>query len=95
MKVVRKFRPISVFEANTADIVRELQEEAGPIVITQDGIPSFVCVSFEEYYRAQETNALLKIVHIGQEQIAEGSFKPIAQARTELNQRILGRRGKT
>lgn len=95
MKVAKKFRPISVFETNTADIAKELQEEAGPIVITQDGIPSFVCVSFEEYYRAQETNALLKIVKIGQEQIAAGNFKPIAQARTELDKRILGKPSKS
>lgn len=95
MKVAKKFRSISDFETNTADFARELQEESGPIVITQDGIPSFVCVSFEEYYRAQETNALLKIVKIGQQQIASGNFKPIAEARAELDERISGQRSKS
>jgi prevent-host-death family protein len=51
MAIAKRFRPISFLKSNTADVAKELAEEAGAIVITQNGVPSFVCVSFEEYYQ--------------------------------------------
>lgn len=95
MNVAKKFRPISYLKTNTADVAKELQDEAGAIVITQNGIPSFVCVSFDEYYQSQETNALLKIVNMGQQQIERGNFKPLAEAKAALDKRILGKRTKS
>ena len=51
MEVAKRFRPISYLKTNTADVAKELQEESGTVVITQNGVPAFVCVSFEDYYQ--------------------------------------------
>jgi prevent-host-death family protein len=92
MAIAKRFRPISFLKSNTADVAKELAEEAGAIVITQNGVPSFVCVSFEEYYQMQETNALVKLVSMGEREIKRGEYKTLSDARSDLDKRILGNR---
>ena len=62
MVFAKRFRPISFLNINTVEVAKELAEKSGTIVFTQNGVPSFVCVSYEDYYQLQETNALLKLV---------------------------------
>jgi prevent-host-death family protein len=88
MEVAKRFRPISYLKTNTADVAKELQDQAGTIVITQNGVPAFVCVSFEEYYRSQETNALLKIISMGEKEKAQGLVSPLAQAAEDMRSAI-------
>ena len=90
MEVAKRFRPISYLKTNTADVARELQEESGTVVITQNGVPAFVCVSFEEYYRSQETNALLKLVNLGEKEKAAGKVTPLEQAKRDMEASIFG-----
>lgn len=92
MSIAKRFRPISYLKTNTADVAKELAEESGTIVITQNGVPSFVCVSFEEYYQMQETNALLKLISLGEREIRRGEYKTLSDARADLDRRILARR---
>ncbi len=92
MEVAKRFRPISYLKTNTADVARELSEESGTVVITQNGIPAFVCVSFEEYYRSQETNALLKLVNMGEKEKAARKVTPLAQAKLDMEKAIFGDR---
>ena len=89
MDITKRYRPISYLKTNTADVAKEVSEQAGPVVITQNGVPSFVCVSLEQYYQTQETNALIKIVNLGQREIKKGKFKPLAEARKSLDALIL------
>lgn len=65
MDVAKSYRPISYLKTNTADVAREIAETSATVVITQNGVPSFVCVSMQEYYQTQETNALLKLINLG------------------------------
>jgi prevent-host-death family protein len=90
MEVAKRFRPISYLKTNTADVARELQEESGTVVITQNGVPAFVCVSFEEYYRSQETNALLKLMNLGEKEKAAGKVTPLEQAKRDMEAAIFG-----
>ena len=91
MEVAKRYRPISYLKTNTADVAREVAEDASAVVITQNGIPSFVCVSMEAYYQTQETNALLKLLGIGRREIAHGNARPLSEARADLDRRILDR----
>ncbi|QGZ41723.1 prevent-host-death family protein [Pseudoduganella flava] len=94
MDVAKTYRPISYLKTNTADVAREVAENASTVVITQNGVPSFVCVSMEEYYQTQETNALLKLIQLGKRQADKGDVRPLSAAREDLNQRVLARRRK-
>lgn len=90
MTLVKRFHPISYLKTNTADVAKELQEDAGTIVITQNGVPSFVCISYEDYHRSQETQALLKIVSLGDKEEADGKVTPLVQADEKMRKAIFG-----
>lgn len=92
MEVAKSYRPISYLKTNTADVAKEIAETSASVVITQNGMPAFVCVSMEEYYQTQETNALVKLINLGKREIEKGKVRPLAQARTELDKRILNRK---
>lgn len=90
----KRYRPISYLQTNAADVAKELLQESGPLVITDNGVPSFVCLSLDEYHRIQETNALVTLVRMGEQEIHEGKFKTLDDARKELDRRFL-KRGNT
>jgi len=92
MEVAKRYRPISYLKTNTADVAKELSETSSAVVITQNGVPAFVCVSMEAYYQTQETNALLKLINIGNRDAAKGKLRPLSDARADLDKRILGKR---
>jgi prevent-host-death family protein len=93
MTIARRFVPISYLKTNTADVAKELKDDAGTIVVTQNGVPAFVCINFEDYYRTQETHALLKIVALGDKEEAEGRVTPLAEADDFMRKAIFGARG--
>jgi prevent-host-death family protein len=91
MGIGKSFRPISYLKSNTADVAKEIAETSSAVVITQNGLPAFVCVSMEEYYQTQETNALVKLINMGKAEAAKGRVRSLTDAQAELDQRILGR----
>jgi prevent-host-death family protein len=91
MGITKSFRPISYLKSNTADVAKEIAETSSAVVITQNGLPAFVCVSMEEYYQTQETNALVKLINMGKAEAAKGRVHSLTDARAVLDQRILGR----
>lgn len=92
MDLSKRFHPISYLKTNTADVARELASETSSIVVTQNGVPAFVCVSFESYHQQQETNALLKLLSLGEREKAAGKVTPLEQAKAEMEAAIFGDR---
>ncbi|WP_374654612.1 type II toxin-antitoxin system Phd/YefM family antitoxin [Dongia sp.] len=91
MKLSTQIKPISYLKANAAEIMDRLAEDQQPIVITQNGEAKAVLQDVASYEKTQETLALLKIIALGQAQIARGEIVPardaIAKIRTELSKR--------
>lgn len=94
MGVAKQYHPISYLKSNTADVAKEISESSSTVVITQNGVPAFVCVSMEEYYQTQETNALLKLISMGKREIDKGKLRSLSDARSDSDQRIPGQPGK-
>lgn len=80
MKYSTQIKPISYLKANAAEIVRELAEQRGPLVITQNGEAKAVIQDVVSYEQTQETMALLKILALGNRQIEEGKVLSAAEA---------------
>jgi prevent-host-death family protein len=84
MRYSSQVKPISYLKANAAEVLRKLAEQREPLVITQNGEAKAVLqdvVSFEE---TQETLALLKIVALGNQEVAAGKIKPVADVAARL-----------
>jgi prevent-host-death family protein len=80
MKLSGQIKPISYLKAHAAEIVRNMGEQQGPLVITQNGEAKVVLQDIESYEQTQETMALLKILALGNRQIAEGKVEPAVTA---------------
>jgi prevent-host-death family protein len=67
-----RIKPISYVKANAAELIRELAEKREPLVITQNGEATAVMQDVASYEATQETLALLKILALGNRDIADG-----------------------
>jgi prevent-host-death family protein len=77
-------KPISYLKANAAKVLQNLSENREPFLITQNGEARAVMQDIATYENTQETLALLKILALGNQEIAEGKIKPIANIARRL-----------
>ena len=78
MRYSTQIKPISYLKANAAEVLQELSDQRQPMVITQNGEAKAVIQDVASYEQTQETLALLKILALGNQQIAQGRVKPLA-----------------
>ena len=84
MRYSSQVKPISYLKANAAEVLTHLTKQREPLVITQNGEAKAVLqdvVSFEE---TQETLAMLKILALGNQDVAAGKVKPAADVVARL-----------
>ena len=76
MGLETRIKPISYLKANSAQVIRELNEGAPPLIITQNGEAKAVLQDAASYYQMQETMALLKLLAMAKENIDAGHVYP-------------------
>ena len=89
MRYSSQIRPISYLKANAAEVLDRIAEDRRPLVITQNGEAKAVLQDIVSYEETQETLALLKILALGNDQVAAGKVSSLA----EVVDRILERSG--
>lgn len=90
MRYSSQIKPISYLKANAAEVLLDLAEKRQPIVITQNGEAKAVLQDVVTYEETQETLALLKILAIGNQQVAEGKVVPLADVAKRIRARKPG-----
>jgi prevent-host-death family protein len=88
MKLSKAIKPISFFKAHAAEILKEINESHGTMVLTQNGEAKAVLQDIDEYERIQEALALLNMVARGQEDFEKGKTIPAKKVLKELNDKI-------
>lgn len=78
MRYSTQIKPISYLKANAAEVLEELNQQRRPLVITQNGEARAVLQDVASYEETQEALAMLKVLALGNQEIAEGKLKPIA-----------------
>ena len=78
MRYSSQVKPISYLKANAAEVLTHLAENREPLVITQNGEAKAVLQDVASFEETQETLALLKILAVGNNEIAAGKVKPLA-----------------
>ena len=84
MRYSSQVKPISYLKANAAEILATLGEQRGPLVITQNGEAKAVLQDVASYEATQETLALLKVLALGQQEVATGKVKPLSDVVARL-----------
>ena len=88
MLTASHIKPISYLKANAAQVLRELAEQREPMVITQNGEATAVLQDIASYEQDQQTLALLKILALGNQQIAQGRTVSATQAVSDIRLRL-------
>jgi prevent-host-death family protein len=84
MSYANQIKPISYLKANAAEVLLELAETREPMIITQHGEAKAVIQDVTSYEQTQETLALLKILALGNQDIAAGKVKPVREVIARL-----------
>ncbi len=84
MRYSSQVKPISYLKANAADVLTNLAEQRQPLVITQNGEAKAVLQDIASFEETQETLALLKILALGNQDVAAGKVKPVADVVARL-----------
>ena len=79
-----QIKPISYLKANAAEVLKHVAEQREPLVITQNGEAKAVLQDIATFEETQETLALLKILALGNQDVAAGKLKPVADVVARL-----------
>ena len=91
MGLASSIKPISYFKANAAEVLETLALTREPMIITQNGEAKAVIQDVASYEQTQETLALLKILAMGQKDVAAGRTKPLAEVVARLRAKYKAR----
>lgn len=86
MKLSTQVKPISYLKSHAAEIIKDITDNRQPMLITQNGEAKLIVLDVKSYEEQQETLALLKILALGNREIEQGKFRPIADVFAELDQ---------
>ncbi|MDA8225390.1 MAG: type II toxin-antitoxin system Phd/YefM family antitoxin [Betaproteobacteria bacterium] len=84
MRYSSQVKPISYLKANAAEVLTRLTEQREPIVITQNGEAKAVLQDVASFEETQETLSLLKILALGNQDVAASKVKPVADVVARL-----------
>jgi prevent-host-death family protein len=84
MRYSSQVKPISYLKANAAEVLAQLAAGRQPLVITQNGEAKAVLQDVASFEQTQETLALLKILALGNQDVAAGKVKPASDVITRL-----------
>jgi prevent-host-death family protein len=84
MKPSESIKPISFLKSNTADVVREVNENRETIIITQNGEARAIVQDIATYEQTLETMALLKLLAQGKGNIEDARSRPLRGAIKDL-----------
>ncbi|VVE31020.1 antitoxin, Phd family protein [Pandoraea cepalis] len=87
MRYSTQVKPISYLKANAAEVLATLAEQRSPLVITQNGEAKAVLQDVASYEETQETLALLKLLALGQQDVAAGKVTPVADVVARLRKK--------
>lgn len=84
-------KPDTDLQSNTLAILKELNENRNPIVITQNGKPVAVIQDPHSFEEMRNTIALLKLVAQGEQDVRDGNTIPHKEVFSGIRERLEGR----
>ena len=86
MRYSTHVKSISYVKANAAEVMERLKQDREPMLITQNGEACAVLQDVKSFENTQETLALLKLLALGQQDIAAGRTRPVADVVRRLRE---------
>lgn len=90
MRYSSRVKPISYLKANAAEVLNCLAEEREPFVITQNGEAKAVLQDIASFEATQDALALLKVLALGNQEVADGDIKPASDVIARIRRKNSG-----
>jgi len=81
-------KPISYIKTNAADMMKYINENKNPIIITQNGEAKAVLIDVESYQDMQNAFSLMGIIKEAEIEIERGDYKESDTVFAELKKRV-------
>ena len=88
MKYSEAIKPISYFKNHLAQVVRQLNEEQGTMIITQNGEAKAAIIGIKQYEQLQETMDMLELIAQGKQDLAQGRYRTAKEVFKDLKARM-------
>ena len=75
MSLAQQIKPISYLKSHAAEIIKDFATNPQPLIITQNGEAKMVVLDIRAYEQQQETMALLKLIAMGNKELAQGQYQ--------------------
>jgi len=79
-------KPVTYMKARAAELLRSLEENRRPVVITQNGEAKGVLLDVASYQELKDSVLMLKLLALGEADVRAGRTVPQAQAFRELEE---------
>jgi len=87
MHLSKQITPLSQLKAHASELIRQLDEQSEPLIITQNGKAKVIVQNIHAYEQTQETLALLKILALGNRQIEAAQTMNVAESMSAVRSR--------
>jgi prevent-host-death family protein len=88
MKYSQDIKPISYFKNNMAEVIRNLNEKQGTMIITQNGEAKAAIMDIRAYEELQESLAMMEMIAQGNKSMAAKRYRPAKEVLKEFEDRI-------
>ena len=90
MKPSEAVKPISYLKAHASEMLREVAEKQGAVIITQNGEAKAVLQDVRAYEQLQDSLALLKILAQSRKSVRTGKVTTATDAFRRIRARVKG-----
>lgn len=80
-------KPISYIKTNAAEMMKYVNDNHNPIIITQNGEAKAVLMDIDSYQNMRNAFSLLNIIKISEDEIKRGEYQDSDKVFTELEQK--------
>jgi len=80
-------KPISYIKTNAADMMKYINENRNPVIITQNGEARGVLMDIESYQEMKNAFALMSIIQLAENDVKNGNVQSSDEVFAELNEK--------
>jgi len=88
MKLAEDIKPITYVKTHSRDLLKEVNTNKRPIVITQNGSARAVLLDIASYEKQKNTMSMLKLVAQGEHDIKKGNLVEQEEFFEEMDKRL-------
>lgn len=84
-------KPISYIKTNAADMMKYVNDNRNPIIITQNGEAKAVLMDIDSYQNMRNAFSLLNIIKISEDEIKRGEYQDSDKVFSELDNKYFNK----